>query len=356
MSSHLTATQREQKHPLASGATLLSALPQGALLADCNGIIQQVNRAAAALLGVEAHTLPGGKLADLPGGTAFLPTCDEQTGTIEVDGRALYFDARPLFAEDGASDIVGTLILLHDRTAELATKHEQYEQIARALHDVRVPLQAIGGAADGLLRGWFGPLADEQREFVTLIKENASRQGILFSNLFDLYTLIAGVVELQVEPLQLEGLLQEVEHEVAARFEARGVSLTVDLPSDLPQLGADRRRLRQVLLALLDNACKYTLSGGAVVMRVAAQGDHLRLDIVDTGVGIRTADQASVFRPFFRGESPLKEGRYGGLSLSIAQMLIALHGGWLSFTSVEGQGSTFSFTLPITSLRQIGHD
>jgi signal transduction histidine kinase len=323
---------------------ILGALPQGILIADCAGIVQQVNPVATALLGVEARAIIGSELAQLPGS---LPaTCAEQTGTIVVAGRTLHFHARPLYAEDDAASVVGALILLHDRTDELATQHEQYEHIARALHDVRVPLQAIGGAADGLLRGWFGPLADEQREFVTLIKDNAGRQGTLFSNLFDLYTLVAGLVELQAEPLQLEGLVHEVAHEVAARFATRGVSLDIELPNNLPAVVADRRRLHQVLLALLDNACKYTTAGGAVVVRASEQAGELRFDIQDTGVGIRDVDQPSVFRPFFRGESPLKEGRYGGLSLAIARRLIALHGGRLWFTSVEAQGSTFSFTLP----------
>jgi signal transduction histidine kinase len=110
---------------------------------------------------------------------------------------------------------------------------------------------------------------------------------------------------------------------------------------------ADRPRIRQVLIALLDNACKYTLSNGHVEVRAHVQEQEIRVDIQDNGVGIRAVDQPKIFTPFFRGESPLKEGRYGGLNLAIAKMLVELHGGQMWFESTEGQGSTFSFTLPI---------
>jgi two-component system sensor histidine kinase VicK len=105
--------------------------------------------------------------------------------------------------------------------------------------------------------------------------------------------------------------------------------------------------MRQTLAALFDNACKYTMPNGQVQVRASAQHGGIRVDIQDNGVGIRAVDQPMIFTPFFRGESPLREGRYGGLNLAIARMLVELHGGQMWFESVEGQGSTFSFTLPI---------
>ena len=105
--------------------------------------------------------------------------------------------------------------------------------------------------------------------------------------------------------------------------------------------------LRQVLVALFENACKYSLADGQVTVRARARDGLVCVDVQDNGVGIRDVDQPMICTPFFRGESPLKEGRYGGLNLAITQMLIALHGGQLWFESAEGQGSTFSFSLPI---------
>jgi signal transduction histidine kinase len=287
------------------------------------------------------------RLADLPGGAAFADARAESAGEFTLGARTLHYSCAPLLSEDGRENIVGTLVMLQDFTSELVRKRTQYDFVSRALHDVRVPLQAIGGTTEGLLRGWFGPISDEQREFLVTIKENASRQGDLFSNIFDVYALKANLIELNAERMHIEGLLHEVAHELTARYQARTIGLELDLADNLPAVHADRRRLRQVLVALFENACKYSLPDGHVTVRAWARDGLIRVDVQDHGVGIRAVDQPMIGTPFFRGESPLKEGRYGGLNLAIAKMLVALHGGQLWLESVEGQGSTFSFSLPI---------
>ena len=347
MSKQFSATQIEYERPFASSVQILHALANGALIADDDGVVRQANAAAAELLGIAADALPGMRLADLPGGAAFADARAAAAGQIALGERTLRYSCAPLLSEDGRGHVIGALIQLHDHTGELARKRTQYDFVSRALHDVRVPLQAIGGTTEGLLRGWFGPVNDEQREFLVTIKENAARQGDLFSNIFDVYALKANQIELNAERLHIEGLLHEVAHEFAARYKARAVGLTLDLPEDLPAVHADRRRLRQVLVALFENACKYSLSGGQVVVRAMAHDGLIEVDVQDHGVGIRAVDQPMIGTPFFRGESPLKEGRYGGLNLAISKMLVALHGGQFWFESVEGHGSTFSFSLPI---------
>jgi len=347
MSNRSSATQVEFERPFASSAQLLRSLANGALVADSDSVVRQANPAAADLLGISVDALLGMRLADLPGGAAFADARAGTAGAIELGERTLRYSCAPLLSEDGRDRVVGTLIMLHDLTGQLARKRTQYDFVSRALHDVRVPLQAISGTAEGLLRGWFGPINDEQREFLVTIKENAARQGDLFSNIFDVYALKANVIELNVERLHIEGLLHEVAHEFAARYQARAIGLALDLPENLPAVHADRRRLRQVLVALFDNACKYSLADSHVVVRAHLRAGLMCVDVQDNGVGIRDVDQPMICTPFFRGESPLKEGRYGGLNLAITKMLVALHGGQLWFESVEGQGSTFSFSLPI---------
>jgi len=347
MSNHFSAMQLEFERPFASSAQLLRSLAAGALIADNDGRVRQANFAAAELLGSSVDALLGMCLAELPGGAAFADVRGETTGEIALGEHTLRFSSAPLYSEDGRDSVVGTLIMLHDISRELAQKRTQYDFVSRALHDVRVPLQAIGGTTEGLLRGWFGPINAEQREFLVTIKDNASRQGDLFSNIFDVYALKANLIELSAERLHIEGLLHEVAHEFAARYQAHTIRLELDLPEDLPAVNADRRRLRQVLVALFENACKYSLADSQVIVRVRARDGLIRVDVQDTGVGIREVDQPMIGTPFFRGESPLKEGRYGGLNLAITKMLVALHAGQLWFESVEGQGSTFSFNLPI---------
>lgn len=347
MSKSFAAMQTERERSQVSGSAIVNALPGGALVLDRAGIVRHANAAAARLLGIDRDALLGRRLGELPGGIPAL-AARAASGVFELEDHALTFELRPLLAEEGG-ERVGTIVLLEDRENELATRRRQYEYISRALHDVRVPLQAIGGAAEGLLRGWFGPLSDDQREFVMLIKENAGRQGELFNSLFDAYTLSAGLVPLQPERVRVEGILHEAVHELVPRLAARSIECTLEVRENLPLVEADRRRLRQVVMALLENACKYTLPGGAVTVRASAEHGELRVDVADTGVGIRAADQPKIFEPFFRGESQIKEGRYGGLSLAIAKLLTELHGGRIWFESVQDRGSTFSFTLPLSS-------
>jgi signal transduction histidine kinase len=165
--------------------------------------------------------------------------------------------------------------------------------------------------------------------------------------MFDVYTLGVGRVRLQAEALRLEELISEAGSKLAASCEARTIDLAIAVEDNLPLVRADRKRLPQILDALFDNACRFTLPGGRVEVLAGVDNGEVRVDVQDTGVGIRESELPRVFTPFFRGENPLKEGRYGGLHLAIAKMLVELHGGQIWFTSVEGQGSTFSFTLPI---------
>ncbi len=342
-----SATQTERERAFATSTMVLRALPEAALITDGDGCVRHINPAAEALLGVQALQVLDQPLAHLPGGAQLVALAETAYGQYSLGEQTIAFRRQPLVAEEGERLIAGELILLQDVGPELELQRRQYDYLCRALHDVRVPLQAIGGAAEGLLRGWFGPLTDEQREFAGMIKENANHQGTLFAQIYDAYTLGYAIAQLQPEPISITGILQESEHELAERFAARPLSLTFELEAGLPLIQADRVRLRQVVLVLLNNALRYTFPEGTVRVQAFRDGDVVRVAVADTGVGIRVDDQPRIFTPFFRGENPLKEGRYGGLSLVIAQRIVQLHGGDIWFESVEGQGTMFSFSIPL---------
>ena len=133
-----------------------------------------------------------------------------------------------------------------------------------------------------------------------------------------------------------------------SQFSEKSIHLALDIAPELPKVMADRQRLRQIVVNLISNACKYTPVGGNVDVVTHVDGDDLRVDVRDTGVGIASEAQPHIFTPFFRADNPLRDAAGGtGLGLSITKTLIELHGGQVWFESVEGKGTTFSVTLPL---------
>ena len=128
------------------------------------------------------------------------------------------------------------------------------------------------------------------------------------------------------------------------------MAISIDAPKKLPQVFGDSERVRQIIDNLVDNAYHYTPADGKVKVRLHAKDGEVQVDVSDTGVGIAPADQERVFERFFRGEHPLVLETPGtGLGLSIVKQLVVMHRGriWVKSKGVPGQGSTFSFTLPI---------
>ena len=130
----------------------------------------------------------------------------------------------------------------------------------------------------------------------------------------------------------------------------KGLTVVKEFAPGLPRVLGDPERIRRAVDILLDNAYQYNLPKGKIIVRLHQVGSEVQLDVKDTGVGISQAEQERVFERFFRGESPLMLGVAGtGLGLSIVQNLISMHNGriWLESLGVSGEGSTFSFTLPV---------
>jgi signal transduction histidine kinase len=342
-----SATQTERTRPFSSSTAILRSLAEGVLIVDTDGYVRQMNPAAGQLLALDPATVLDREFEFLPFAGALGQQPAGEQVLLQLGERLIGVEKRPLLAEEEDQPALGTLYILHERTSDLGERQRQYDYLCRALHDVRVPLQAISGASEGLMRGWFGPLNDEQHEFAGIIKENADHQGELINQIYDAYALAGHFAKLNPEQFSIASAIHKAEQEFAARFAERQLSFSVDRTDDLPPIVADRQRVRQMLGVLLGNALRYTHPGGTVALRAWLADRLVVVEIQDTGVGIRAVDQPKIFTPFFRGENPLKEGRYGGLSLVIAKLLAEQHGGWLQFASAEGQGSTFSFALPI---------
>ena len=248
---------------------------------------------------------------------------------------------------------------------ELTTEHEQIAEVERlnaelkridrgkdefiqvASHEIRTPLTAVRGGLSLLLAGSVGKLAPDQKRFVEKILNSANRLSAVAEDSLNISALEKHTFNLKVAPFDLKGLAARVVAETSP--EALAKKITIKLESaqeDLPKALGDEKRIETVLSNLLDNAIKFTPSGGTVTVSLSHHGSKLITSVADTGVGIPDEEVRNLFRKFYRVENVLNEETQGtGLGLYIVKLIMNLHGETVGVESELGHGSTFTFTL-----------
>ncbi len=242
---------------------------------------------------------------------------------------------------------------------QMATTLEQTEAMRRELianvaHELRTPLSSIKGFMEGLIDG----VLPAQPGTYQQVYREADRLQRLVNDLQELSRVEAGEFELNRRPLTIGDLIQQTADRLCSQFEEKEVALKVELPDGLPPVLADEDRLNQVLLNLVGNALQYTPGGGTVTISAEASNSAqhtvgLRLQLVisirDTGIGIAPEHLPHLFTRFYRvDKSRSRAGGGSGIGLTITRHLVEAHGGHIWAESEgDGQGSTFSFSLPV---------
>ncbi len=343
-SNQLSMTLRLREEEFSKSQAILRSIGDGVVVADKLGLVRLINPAAEVMLGIDAEAYIGRMISDLPG----LPNLAQAApiDKMQVGERTLRTLPTPVRSPD--NEPLGIVVIYHDVTREALTDKLKSEFIATASHELRTPLTSIRGYVDLLLLGTFGELAPAQADFLKIVKSNVGRLVDLIDDLLDVSKAEAGEVRLRRTETDVAEVVYEVAETLYAQFAERGISLAVEIQPELPAISADRQRLRQIILNLLGNACKYTSEGGNVDVQLWGEEDVLRLDIRDNGVGIAEEAHPFIFTPFFRADNPLRDAVGGtGLGLSITRTLVELHGGRIWFASEEGEGSVFSVQLPV---------
>jgi len=341
----LTLQQREEE--ISKNLAILSSIADGVVVCDRLGRIRLINPAASEMLGMSAAALMGRTMSELPGVPVDMHRAQpDGIQQLQVGERSLHAHFAPVCA--AAGDWLGGVVIYHDISREALADRLKTEFIATASHELRTPLTSIRGYVDLLLLGTLGPLSQPQGDFLKVVKNNVARLVELIDDLLDVSEAEGGEIRLRREPVNVAEVLYEVGESLYSQFTERSISLAIDVQEKLPPLMADRKRLRQIAVNLVGNACKYTTTGGHVDVLLRNGGDRLRVDVRDTGVGITESARPHIFTPFYRADNPLRDEVGGtGLGLSITKKLVELHGGEIWFETSEGQGTTFSFTLPI---------
>jgi signal transduction histidine kinase len=233
---------------------------------------------------------------------------------------------------------------LQRRAADVERERDEF--LATLSHELRSPLNAMLGWIE-LLRVHIKDPA-QQAHALSVIERNARAEVRIISDLLDAARLVTRRVHLAREPLALEDVVRDAVAAVRDAAAARGVTLHVDLTTSL-RPSADRARLRQAIVHLLNNAVKFTDRGGDVTVTLARDRDHAIIQIADTGIGITSDVLPLIFDRFRQGERGLTR-RYGGLGLGLAivHRLVELHGGTVEAASAgSGKGATFTVRLPL---------
>lgn len=253
-------------------------------------------------------------------------------------------------------------------TAELSAKNQQLEArnlevekanrlksefLASMSHELRTPLHTIIGFSELLVEEVEGALTAKQKRFVGHILQDSRHLLELINEILDLSKIEAGRLELQMSPFDFSACLDEVLAGIHQQAAAKDIKLE-NRVSFQRSLFADRLRVKEILYNLLSNAVKFTPGGGLIWVESQAQDGWLTTTVGDTGIGIPAAELESVFETFYQVGSTTKGTREGaGLGLPITRKLVELHGGKIHAESEPGQGSRFTFTLPLTGMQNL---
>lgn len=214
-------------------------------------------------------------------------------------------------------------------------------------HELRTPLTAIMGLAELLKFETDGPLADQQKEFVNQIELSAQDLLALIDDILDMARLDSHGIKANWQTFSAPTCLQRTADLMATQFQKQGLSHTVEIDPAAGDMVGDERKIKQILLNLIGNAVKFTPKGGKVTMRVLPEGNGVRFEVADTGIGIPADECERVFSEFYRLRRDDASNTKGtGLGLALVRRLVEIHGGDIGVHSVEGEGSTFWFTIP----------
>ena len=215
-------------------------------------------------------------------------------------------------------------------------------------HELRIPMTSIKGYTDLLRGGMVGPINEMQTNFLEVIRNNVERMSVLVSDLSDISHIETGRMKLSLSVGKLGENVKQVVQTVQPKIEEKQQTLVVDLPEDLPPINVDPNRLAQVLTNLVSNASKYTDPEGKIDVRARLEGDFIRVEVSDSGIGISAEDQKRLFTQFFRSDDPMVREQQGwGLGLNVTQRLVELMGGQIGAQSEYRKGSLFWFTVPV---------
>ena len=365
---HLDQTIRSLSSERTQSSAILRSMAEGVAVIDAQGRLVFCNHAFLDILNVHSVATQGRPVIEVVRNSELLSLIrsalqgeeglrtDIMTGFIQPRSFSVTVapvrplpsaSAGPSSSPAAAEQPSGAVVVLHDVTELRRLERVRQDFVANVSHEFKTPLTAIRGFAETLLSG---ALNDPQnnRRFLEIIRDHASRLDRLTDDLLKLARIEAGKLELEFSPVGIMELLESCAETTLLKASRKQIALEVDIPPGIPAVRGDASLLREVLQNLLDNAVQYTPAGGHIQVCASAGTKEAVISVTDTGIGIPLADQERIFERFYRVD-PARSREAGGtgLGLSIARHIVDAHGGRLWVESEVGRGSKFSFSIPL---------
>jgi two-component system, OmpR family, phosphate regulon sensor histidine kinase PhoR len=351
--SRLDRTIRTLTEERNLSAAILGSMVEGVAVVSGAERLVFANPGFAAILGLDVPPVAGSSLLEVVRQTELIEAVRRVlAGEPRVEAEIATGTLRQHFfavtvASVRAGDTSGAVIVLHDITELRRLERIRRDFVANVSHEFRTPLTAIQGFAETLIGGAMDDPQNRGR-FLGIILEHSRRLARLTEDLLRLSQMDAEQLELEIRAVSVSQLIESCYETAQRRAAEKSLSLSLHVPSHLPDVAADNRRLQEVVQNLLDNAIQYTLPGGKIVLSAETRNDEVTFTVADTGIGIPQADQPRIFERFYRVDvARSREAGGTGLGLSIAKHLVEAHSGRIWVDSEVGVGSKFHFSIPV---------
>lgn len=335
---------------------VLDQMTDGVLIVDHQGQVQLINPAAQRIFNVSERDALGNSLAEVVRHHQLIElwrmcqeTGESQVTSVEFTTWRHYLR---LYLQTTAIPLTqalpgSILMVFQDLTHMRRLENVRRDFVSNISHELRTPLASLKALTETLQESALDdpPTA---RRFLSRMETEVDSLSIMVQELLELSRIESGKVPLQLEPVDPCTLISATAERMRLQAERAELQLTVRCPEDQPRVLADLRRIEQVISNLLHNAIKFTPPGGQIELAAEQAGTHVQFSVKDTGVGVPADDLPRIFERFYKADRARSGGGIG-LGLAIARHLVEAHGGRIWVESIEGQGATFYFTLPVAS-------
>jgi PAS domain S-box-containing protein len=331
---------------------ILANIADGIVAVDRDGKVVLWNGAAEEITGVPQEEAIGLTTVqvlqrELESGEGETPS-GQRLVSIMCGGEEVWLSLSEAVMKDPLGAVAGRIFAFRDISADLMVEQVKSDFVAAVSHELRTPLTSIYGFAETLLRQDIPFGEEERRTFLGYIASESERLTEIVDQLLNVARLDAGDLQVDLGRIDVGSVVSEVVETAEESGVMNGHRFEVDLPGEPLAAEADPDKVRQVFNILVENALRYSPKGGTVTVGARRNADRVEVRVADEGIGIPASERERIFRKFYRAESAARDGAAGtGLGLFIAKELVTAMGGRIWVDSIEGEGSSFSFELPV---------